>query len=244
VAQSAPAVRNFTRQFDEFRNIEIMNNTVQGYAAGNTKLFLLSDGLCGSACAMFSRYLQDNSIARIVVAGGLPTEAQQYASFGGGEVWSLGVLSSTTPIGDWLRQVAPNRMPPGFPRTLPYVGQDFAFVPRLWYSLENTSRLPMEFVFRPADIRLNYTRAMLLSEDSLYSATQDQIIACPGTSCNMCSISTLPCGVVASTTQCSAPLDGLLPIVSTSSAAPSHGAYQACSLGCVGLFAWLLCSMH
>jgi hypothetical protein len=162
-----------------------------GSPAPNT---ILTDGVCGSACAIFSRFMQDKRYMRVATVGGLRNEPQQYGSFGGGEIWDTSYKVKT-----WLAAIAPNTVDDGaFPHGMPVAGQRLSFVPRLIYSLENATGLPMEFVFRAADIRLMYSRTMQLNETNtnlgvLYAALNTRIAACSGTTCNYCNTATTAC---------------------------------------------------
>ena len=197
-----------------------------GSQASPTPNTILSDGICGSACAMFARMMQDKYYMRVLTVGGHPLEAQQYATFGGGEVWD-----TSNRVKTWLRQIAYNTVDNGeYPHPMPVDGQKLAFVPRMVFSLENATGLPMEFIFRPSNIRMNYTRNMMLPETSAtlgttYASVATRIAACAADTCNGCSTSATPCPTTYPTMpSCQAPLENITtsPVPTASVAMPSR----------------------
>jgi len=62
------------------------------YPHGN--VVLLSDGLCGSTCSVFSSFLQLNSLAKTVTIGGIAGQPQMFWSFPGGEVETIDYIIS------------------------------------------------------------------------------------------------------------------------------------------------------
>jgi hypothetical protein len=135
------------------------------------RVMLLSDGLCGSTCSVFSSSVQLTGLAKTAVVGGYMGKDQLFWSFPGGEVETIEFLvSSAAELGV---------SSPNVPQLLPD-GATFRFAIREiypWdtpYSLgtgDNEDFVPLEFVYRAADYRIYY--------NSIYTDSQsvfDQVV--------------------------------------------------------------------
>jgi hypothetical protein len=121
-----------------------------------SNVILLSDGLCGSTCSVFSSSIQLTGLAKTVTIGGYHESDQMFWSFPGGQVVTIEFLvDSAQELG-----VTSANVPPILPD-----GATFRFAIREiypWdtkYSLgsgDNADFVPLEFVYHPADYRIYY----------------------------------------------------------------------------------------
>eukprot|EP01118_Nematostelium_gracile_P005246 TRINITY_DN1643_c0_g2_i3.p1 TRINITY_DN1643_c0_g2~~TRINITY_DN1643_c0_g2_i3.p1 ORF type:complete len:587 (-),score=101.46 TRINITY_DN1643_c0_g2_i3:101-1861(-) len=126
------------------------------------KILILTDGLCGSTCAVFSSHLAEADHVETVVVGGVYNQSQQYYSFPGGEVMH---------IGDFLQVLQPLNIndPTIVPNPLTNRA-DVSFTLQEIYPWRKDNvpgTLPLEFHYRPATFRIpmwDYTT------DELYDA--------------------------------------------------------------------------
>lgn len=111
-----------------------------------TKAIVMTDGLCGSTCAVFSSHITAVNHVTSVVTGGIASVAkQQYFSFPGGLVYNLdSLINDVTQLG--LKSY------PYVPAALPGGGR-LTFTLLEIYDWQNTNQLevPLEFLFRPAE---------------------------------------------------------------------------------------------
>jgi len=231
---SKPASSNpsgaFQALFASYPALAVSGTTI---APSSNILFTLSNGICGSACSMLLRFFDVGNYARQVVVGGLKNEAQQYGSFGGGEAWPS-IYSYQ--IATWLSLIAPGVMPSTYPGVFPFGGQDLSLVPRMWLKTNSNydiSNMPMEFYFKPAEIRLDFSSTTVRDETLLYKATNTRIAACAGDTCNQCATSAQTCTAPGSLSTCSAAPEAFGTTIS--GAVPSH------SGPCLSVL-WLLAS--
>jgi hypothetical protein len=134
-------------------------------------VILLSDGLCGSTCSVFSSSVQLRGLAKTVVVGGFHNSDQLFWSFPGGEVETIEFLVSTAQILGISSANVPQILPDG---------ATFRFAIREIYpwdtafglgSSDNADFVPLEFVNYASDYRIYY--------NSVYSdsaAVIDQVV--------------------------------------------------------------------
>jgi len=121
---------------------------------------ILTDGLCGSTCAVFSSHLAEADHVKTVVVGGLINRTQQYYSFPGGQVFNL---AETLQIASALNITDPN-LPNPFPSSsvLSFTLQEIY----PWRKNNLIEKIPLEFMYRPATHHL--TKWSFRSDDELY----------------------------------------------------------------------------
>jgi len=108
------------------------------------QILILTDGLCGSTCAVFSSHLAEADHIDTVVVGGLANTTMQYFSFPGGQVFSLrGMLGFAEEV---------NFQDPSLPK--PFVtnaGVSFTLQEIYPWRKDNlVGTIPLEFHYRPA----------------------------------------------------------------------------------------------
>eukprot|EP01122_Echinamoeba_exundans_P006460 TRINITY_DN1823_c0_g1_i1.p2 TRINITY_DN1823_c0_g1~~TRINITY_DN1823_c0_g1_i1.p2 ORF type:complete len:490 (-),score=160.92 TRINITY_DN1823_c0_g1_i1:57-1526(-) len=130
------------------------------------KVLVVTDGLCGSTCAVVSTHLADLDHVDTLVVGGIHGQKQQYFSFPGGQVMGYSTLLQ---YGQALGLLNSPLMPRAFPNG---AQQSFTFLEIYPWTILNSEdasvkraaaaslddpRLttPLEFVFDPADFRLD-----------------------------------------------------------------------------------------
>jgi len=125
------------------------------------KILILSDGLCGSTCAVVSSHLQEVDHIRVLSIGGLQSlDKMQYFSFPGGQVMEFDYLIEVQNFLNINRSVAvqPFLDDSAFRFTLleiyPWLGSD-------------PSNVPLEFLFLPSDKKLPIWRPNNLVDEDL-----------------------------------------------------------------------------
>lgn len=126
-------------------------------------VLLLSDGTCGSACALFSRNIQERALAQTMVVGGLKNEPQMIASFIGGLVYDLPTLLEELKL---LNLLDSPYAPKPFPTS---AGLRFTLWEQYPWANRANPPIPAEFVFEASDFRLMYTLQSLYSPLELYT---------------------------------------------------------------------------
>ncbi|RHZ82795.1 hypothetical protein Glove_103g223 [Diversispora epigaea] len=109
-----------------------------------TNTIILTNGVCGSSCALISEYLNEVGKIRTVAVGGFYEEKLSFSSFTGGNNLSSDNIFSTF-LGLSINYV------PDFVYSLTVLGFTF----REAYSI-NDPNVVLDFDFRPADFRLYY----------------------------------------------------------------------------------------
>jgi hypothetical protein len=114
------------------------------------KIAVLSDGTCGSTCAVFTSHLDEVDSVITVAMGGISGTPMQYFSFPGGEVLQLGDIQAAA---NFLGVTNQTLVPPAFPNT---ASMTFAFLEIYpWFKNQTALNLPLEFIFRAANHRLD-----------------------------------------------------------------------------------------
>jgi hypothetical protein len=113
---------------------------------------VLTDGTCGSACALFASQLQSYNYARVISYGGPlgRTVPLSTASFAGGNVLEYGMVSTYA----WYYGNGQKGLPPMMSSS---AAARFNF--NEYYEF-NALQTPREFLKRPADIHLDYYATM------------------------------------------------------------------------------------
>jgi hypothetical protein len=112
------------------------------------QILILSNGYCGSTCAVFSSHLGEYDHVESLVIGGIAGSSQQYFSFPGGEVATLTALY-------WIDGMINNTvhgLPPLF-----ITGAELTFALEEIYSWSEADPVdtPLEFLYKPSTYRLN-----------------------------------------------------------------------------------------
>jgi len=113
------------------------------------QIAVLSDGMCGSTCAVFTTHLDEVDNVITVAMGGFPNTKMQYFSFPGGEVISLADIID---IAKYLGVNDTTVVPPPFLNTAVF---RFALLEIYPWFKNQTVNMPLEFVFRPAEYRMD-----------------------------------------------------------------------------------------
>jgi hypothetical protein len=114
------------------------------------KIAVLSDGTCGSTCAVFTTHLDEVDNVITVAMGGISGQPMQYFSFPGGEVLQLGTVQAAA---SFLGITNQTLVPAPFPTTADLT---FAFLEIYpWFKNQTNLNLPLEFIFRAANHRLD-----------------------------------------------------------------------------------------
>eukprot|EP01128_Nolandella_sp_AFSM9_P012426 TRINITY_DN9271_c0_g1_i1.p1 TRINITY_DN9271_c0_g1~~TRINITY_DN9271_c0_g1_i1.p1 ORF type:complete len:616 (+),score=146.32 TRINITY_DN9271_c0_g1_i1:33-1850(+) len=123
------------------------------------KILLVSDGLCGSTCAVFSSHLDEVDHVDSVSIGGIYPQPQAFFSFPGGQVVSMDFV---TQLARALR-VSTN---PEVPDQLPTSGRvSWTLLEIYPWLAGKAAEIPAEFLFRPALHRLPLWLPAKLTDD-------------------------------------------------------------------------------
>jgi hypothetical protein len=114
------------------------------------KIAVLSDGTCGSTCAVFTSHMDEVDSVITVAMGGISGQAMQYFSFPGGEVLNLGtIIAAASALGITNQTIVPAPFPTDADLT-------FAFLEIYpWFKNQTSLNIPLEFIFRAANHRLD-----------------------------------------------------------------------------------------
>ena len=125
-------------------------------------VLVLTDGTCGSACALVARNIQERGQATTMVVGGLLGRPQMVASFIGGLVYDLPtLLEELKLLGLSNSPLAPQPFPTSANLRFT-LWEQYPWVP------SHGTQYPAEFVFEPADVRLMYTQQSVNNNTALY----------------------------------------------------------------------------
>lgn len=114
-------------------------------------LYLMSDGLCGSTCAIFSSFIQQHNLGKTIVFGGSSTaKPQQFWSFPGGQVYSARNI-----LNDAHRLHLPKDHPLLFNLTS---NIDLSFAMVAIQPWKKPKHKPLEYTFIPAHYHLPYIK--------------------------------------------------------------------------------------
>eukprot|EP00767_Chilomastix_cuspidata_P000337 gnl/Chilomastix_cuspidata/1081.p1 GENE.gnl/Chilomastix_cuspidata/1081~~gnl/Chilomastix_cuspidata/1081.p1 ORF type:complete len:824 (-),score=313.56 gnl/Chilomastix_cuspidata/1081:1901-4159(-) len=135
---------SFQNAFDKLDAYEFVSLPPQNIA-------IVTDGLCGSTCACFSKHAQENHVATMVGIGGLygaPASEMDVASFAGGSVSDSGYVEEYLSAADYSTGA-------GVPYPMPTDGYvRFAF--EEVFSWNTSVSTPLEFHINPVDLKLPY----------------------------------------------------------------------------------------
>lgn len=125
------------------------------------KVLVVTDGLCGSTCAVVSTHLADLDHVDTLVVGGINGQKQQYFSFPGGQVMGYSVLLQyAQALGLITSPLMPRAFPNGaqqsftFLEIYPWTILNAEQVPKQQAGADPRLTTPLEFIFDPADFRL------------------------------------------------------------------------------------------
>lgn len=111
------------------------------------KVIILSDGLCGSTCAVFTSHLSEIDRFDTATIGGVNKQQQQAFSFPGGEVLDYNnIVRLAQSMG-----LSDNLVPRQFPNS---AGLRFAWLEIYPWKESDPSNVPLEFIFFPSDYRI------------------------------------------------------------------------------------------
>ena len=123
---------------------------------------ILTNGYCGSTCALTSRLLQEDFEVRQVAVGGYADQPMAFSEFAGGQVYQHSSLVSAA-----FRVEALNES---------YVPQSFksnaalSFTVREAYS-KTKPNVPLEFDYTPATFRIDLTKENLFKPNVIWAQT-------------------------------------------------------------------------
>lgn len=127
-----------------------------------SKVLILTDGTCGSACALVARNIQERQQASILVVGGVQGRPQMVASFIGGLVYDLPtLLEELKLLGLSDHPLAPQPLPTSASLRFTLWEQ------YPWVGMANPP-IPAEFVFQAADYRMLYSINSYNNNKALY----------------------------------------------------------------------------
>eukprot|EP00002_Diphylleia_rotans_P028923 TRINITY_DN5849_c0_g1_i5.p1 TRINITY_DN5849_c0_g1~~TRINITY_DN5849_c0_g1_i5.p1 ORF type:complete len:560 (-),score=99.11 TRINITY_DN5849_c0_g1_i5:216-1895(-) len=150
------------------------------YAPSN--VMVVTDGYCGSTCAVFSLALQESGKARTLVYGGRAGQPQMVGSFPGGQVYNLAYLSEDF---QFLNLSDSSTAPPSFPNSA-----GFSFTIREIYSRQpKYSHVPLEYVWNPSHFRADYSLESAISDAAYYESASLFFDVCISGETRPCSIS-------------------------------------------------------
>eukprot|EP00823_Brevimastigomonas_motovehiculus_P004094 TRINITY_DN2615_c0_g2_i1.p1 TRINITY_DN2615_c0_g2~~TRINITY_DN2615_c0_g2_i1.p1 ORF type:complete len:839 (-),score=223.05 TRINITY_DN2615_c0_g2_i1:208-2682(-) len=151
-----------------------------GFSADD--ILLISDGLCGSTCAVFSSFVQMSGLAKTLVMGGFHEDRlAQFFAFPGGEVEDVtfirGAAEKFNYTGDLL------------PPALPQADSLFRFAIREVYPWNGNTVTPLEFVFVPSHFKRGYLYNCSFDNfDMVYNQNIDLFDKCTNALNNTCTV--------------------------------------------------------
>ncbi|OQS00231.1 hypothetical protein THRCLA_06117 [Thraustotheca clavata] len=121
-------------------------------------LIVVSQGYCGSTCAVFTSYIQAHKLAKTVALGGYYNKAQQLFAFPGGQVGDVGDYIE---LADSLKihskyESAIEPLIPRVPTSGRYNSTGFTYLSIWPWNKDDPSHLPLEYTFVPADYSIMY----------------------------------------------------------------------------------------
>ncbi|KAJ5070509.1 hypothetical protein M0811_10778 [Anaeramoeba ignava] len=116
---------------------------------------LLSDGICGSSCAVFSSKIIQNNLSTTFTIGGIPNSEMGFNSFPGGQVYnSESLLYDLLIQFPYIYGITIDNPPTPFESD-----NEVSFTYREIYPFDtneiNNSTIPLEFMFLPTENKLN-----------------------------------------------------------------------------------------
>ncbi|KAJ5070514.1 peptidase s41 family protein [Anaeramoeba ignava] len=115
---------------------------------------LLSDGICGSSCAVFSSKIIQNNLATTFTIGGIPNSEMSFISFPGGQSFYSGGLIEYINILEETYGIVIDNPPTPFESD-----NELMFTYREIYPFNTNeitnSTIPLEFMFLPTENKLN-----------------------------------------------------------------------------------------
>ncbi|KAK2951698.1 hypothetical protein BLNAU_13310 [Blattamonas nauphoetae] len=146
-----------------------------------SQLYVVTDGLCGSACAGFVKRLQENKAARVIGLGGSPTATSPLfdsTSYSGGSVFSS---SSILAIKEEMPELNISQLPPTMFRSSAKITWTRHEIFSFEYK-EREEQTVLEFKKHPVDVAIPfYANPHDMSEEalhSLYSCLAPQLGKC------------------------------------------------------------------
>ncbi|KAG9063719.1 hypothetical protein KI688_003830 [Linnemannia hyalina] len=146
-------------------------------------MLILTNGYCGSTCAVLALQLHERYGVRTVAVGGHHGQSMAFTSFPGGAVQANNTL--------WVQRVQKvfNSMPildrdpllePLLPQSLPANGQ-LAFTLRQIMSASNEAQVS-EYMRIPSEFRMDYTSARFRMPSVLWEDVREEVWGMPGSS--------------------------------------------------------------
>ena len=127
-----------------------------------TDYVILSNGFCGSSCALVSQTLEELFNVTTVAVGGFYNTSLSFASFTGGQVSTLDQMLSdlnSSRINSTNNNLVPKKLPTNIVFTFPF---------KEAYSFKGTGEIVMEFEFRPAKHRIYYDSKSIRDPSNLW----------------------------------------------------------------------------
>ncbi|KAJ5070512.1 hypothetical protein M0811_10781 [Anaeramoeba ignava] len=115
---------------------------------------LLSDGICGSSCAVFSSKIIQNNLSTTFTIGGIPNSEMGFNSFPGGQVYNSEYIFYDISDLEYYYGIVVDNPPTPFESD-----NEVSFTYREIYPFDtneiNNSTIPLEFMFLPTENKLN-----------------------------------------------------------------------------------------
>ena len=140
-----------------------------------SNIVLLTDGTCGSTCAVFAEMMKTDAGVRSIVMGGLPVTGPMQAVSGsrGSEVLTIPSIAQTAagirifnPGDDIVSNLPPNLVPSRLGQSAKGKGGRV----NIKNSVRTGSDVPLQFTYQAADCRLWYTAAMVTDYSAKWKA--------------------------------------------------------------------------
>ena len=130
---------------------KLLAGNIREYEWKSEDMIILTNGLCGSACASISQRMAEVFNVTTVGVGGLKDTSMSYASFPGGQVFEFDdLISVLSDIGLWQNDTSlKDLIPPPF-----LTANLFSFTIREAYGLSDDDAL--EYTYKSAKHRLYY----------------------------------------------------------------------------------------
>ncbi|KAL1873512.1 hypothetical protein Daus18300_003875 [Diaporthe australafricana] len=163
-------------QYGSFAVYEPPSGTTPAYSAEN--IVLLTDGICGSSCALFVEMMHHQAGVKVVVVGGRPTTGpmQGVAAGRGARSYSLGVLDANIDFAQSLLASAGSPDANFLPNRT--TANDVYIIDagvNLRDQVRQGDELPLQFTYEAADCRIFWTPKTSFNYAALWQYTADAI---------------------------------------------------------------------
>ncbi|CAG8756963.1 19535_t:CDS:2, partial [Dentiscutata erythropus] len=155
---------NYTNKFIHIGNRElfrqVLGNNTPKYPWTSENMIILTNGICGSSCAMIAQHLAELQGVATIAVGGFAETPLSFASFPGGQAFNSYVLfGSLIELGLLNNPLSPQPFD---------IYATFAFPIFEIYSVKNDQEV-LEFTYRKADHRLFYDEKSIRDPSLLWA---------------------------------------------------------------------------